>query len=239
MSGHSKWNNIKATKEKTDAQRAKAFTKIGKEIMVAIKIGGVDPTANPRLKLAIQKAKAVNMPNDKINAYLKKNAEQDTSNYYDLTYEGYGVGGVAVVVKCLTDNKNRTSSDVRFIFDKFGGSLGSNGCVSYLFDHKGIITIEKNTDFDVEKAVDIAIENDVIDFEDGDVFAVITTPSTLDNVTEQYKNNNFVILSSVSEMVPQNYIKLDDDKRVTFEKMLDKFDDCDDVQEVYHNLEED
>lgn len=238
MSGHSRWSNIKRTKEKSDEQKAKIFTKIGREIMVAVKMSGSDPNANTRLKLAIQKAKQVNMPTDKINNIIKRNEAQDNKVYYDLDYEGYGVGGVAVIVRTLTDNKNRTSSDVRCAFDKFGGSLGSTGCVSYLFDSKGVIVIEKNEKFNSDNAIDFAIGLDVLDFEDDDVFTVFTTPSTLDKVVDEFKTVGYNVLSADTQMIPQNYVKLDADKLETFEKMIEKFEDNDDVQEVYHNLDE-
>ena len=174
MSGHSKWNNIKGRKEKSDAERSKIFTKVGREIMVAVKEGGANIDSNSKLKMAIAKARQYNMPNDRINNIIKKNSEVDNSNFVEQTYEGYGVGGVAVVVKCFTDNKNRTSSDVRYAFDKYGGSLGSSGCVSYMFDNKGVIVVEKNEKFNADAAMELAINMNAIDCEDDDVFTIYT-----------------------------------------------------------------
>lgn len=238
MSGHSKWNNIKGRKEKSDAQRAKMFTMLGRQIMVAM-AGGSDPDSNPSLKNAIQKAKQNNMPNDKIKALLDK-SNKDTSNYTESTYEGYGVGGVAVVVKCLTDNKNRTISDVRHAFDKFGGSLGATGSVTYMFENKGVVVLEKTADFDADKAMELALEVEALDCEDDEVFTVYTEPtaSEVNRVGGAFSEAGYTVLSSEVEMIPQNYIALDDHQRETFEKMLAKLDESDDVQEVIHNLEE-
>lgn len=239
MSGHSKWNNIKGRKEKSDAQRAKIFTMLGRQIMVAMATG-TDPDSNPSLKNAIQKAKQNNMPNDKIKALLDKKSNQDMSNYSEVTYEGYGVGGVAVVVKCLTDNKNRTISDVRYAFDKFGGSLGANGCVSYLFDNKGVVVVEKTDNFDSDKAMELALELEALDCEEDEAFTVFTEPtaSEVNRISEAFTNAGYSVLSAEVEMIPQNYVALDENKRSTFEKMLAKLDESDDVQEVIHNLEE-
>ncbi|MBE7076730.1 MAG: YebC/PmpR family DNA-binding transcriptional regulator [Clostridiales bacterium] len=240
MSGHSKWNNIKGRKEKSDAERSKMFTKIGREIMVAVKEGGANVETNNKLKMAISKARQYNMPNDKINGIIKKNSETDNSNYVEQTYEGYGVGGVAVVVKCFTDNKNRTSSDVRYAFDKFGGSLGGSGCVSYMFDDKGVIVVEKNEKFDSDSAMEIAITMDAIDCEDDEVFTIYCEPSA-DKVTSmvsEFENAGYTILSSGVEAIPQNYTALNDAQKETFNKMIDKLNESDDVIDVIHNLEE-
>lgn len=239
MSGHSKWNNIKGRKEKSDAQRAKMFTMLGRQIMVAM-ASGSDPDSNPSLKNAIQKAKQNNMPNDKIKALLDK-SNKDTSNYTESTYEGYGVGGVAVVVKCLTDNKNRTISDVRHAFDKFGGSLGATGSVTYMFENKGVVVLEKTADFDADKAMELALEVEALDCEDDEVFTVYTEPtaSEVNRVGGAFTDAGYTVLSSEVEMIPQNYIALDEHQRETFEKMLAKLDESDDVQEVIHNLQED
>ncbi len=238
MSGHSKWNNIKGRKEKSDAQRAKMFTMLGRQIMVAM-AGGSDPESNPSLKNAIQKAKQNNMPNDKIKALLDK-SNKDTSNYTESTYEGYGVGGVAVVVKCLTDNKNRTISDVRHAFDKFGGSLGATGCVSYLFDNKGVVVVEKTASFDSDKAMEMALELEALDCEEDEVFTVYCEPtaSEVERLSSAFTEAGYTVLSAEVEMIPQNYIALDVHQRETFEKMLAKLDESDDVQEVIHNLED-
>jgi YebC/PmpR family DNA-binding regulatory protein len=238
MSGHSKWNNIKGRKEKSDAQRAKIFTMLGRQIMVAM-ASGSDPDSNPSLKNAIQKAKQNNMPNDKIKALLEKN-NKDTSNYTESVYEGYGVGGVAVVVKCLTDNKNRTISDVRHAFDKFGGSLGATGSVTYMFENKGVVVLEKTADFDADKAMELALEVEALDCEDDEVFTVYTEPtaSEVNRIGGVFADAGYTVLSSEVEMIPQNYVTLNEHQRETFEKMLAKLDESDDVQEVIHNLEE-
>lgn len=240
MSGHSKWNNIKGRKEKSDAERSKVFTKIGREIMVAVKEGGPNIDSNSKLKMAIAKARQYNMPNDRINGIIKKNSEIDNSNFVEQTYEGYGVGGVAVVVKCYTDNKNRTSSDVRYAFDKFGGSLGSTGCVSYLFDNRGVVVVEKNDKFDGDSAMELAINMNAVDCEDDEVFTVYAEPSAsaVNDLVKAFEDAGYTILSSGVEMIPQNYVALDEHKRETFDKMIDKLNESDDVIDVVHNLEE-
>lgn len=240
MSGHSKWNNIKGRKEKSDAERSKIFTKIGREIMVAVKEGGANIDSNSKLKMAIAKARQYNMPNDRINGIIKKNSEVDNSNFVEQTYEGYGVGGVAVVVKCFTDNKNRTSSDIKYAFDKYGGSLGSSGCVSYLFTSRGEIVIEKGENFDSDKAMELAINLDAVDCIDEEVFTVITEPnaSSVNEVVTAFESEGYTILSSGVEMVASNYIKLSDSQRETFNKMIDKLNESDDVIDIIHNLEE-
>ena len=241
MSGHSKWNNIKQRKGKSDAERSKIFTKLGREIMVAVKEGGPNVESNSKLKMAIAKARQFNMPNDRINGVIKKNSEVDNTNYVEQVYEGYGIGGVAVVVKCFTDNKNRTSSDVRYAFDKYGGSLGSTGCVSYMFDNKGVVVVEKTDSFDSDKAMELAINLNVMDCEDDEVFTVYTEPtaSEVNRVGGAFSDAGYTVLSSEVEMIPQNYVTLNEHQRETFEKMLAKLDESDDVQEVIHNLEED
>ncbi len=240
MSGHSKWNNIKGRKEKSDAERSKIFTKVGREIMVAVKEGGPNIDSNSKLKMAIAKARQYNMPNDRINNIIKKNSEVDNSNFVEQTYEGYGIGGVAVVVKCFTDNKNRTSSDVRYAFDKFGGSLGSSGCVSYLFDNKGEVVVEKNDKFDSDSAMELAINENATDCKEDEVFTIYTEPSAnaVNNMVSAFENAGYTILSSGVEMIPQNYVSLDEHKRETFDKMIDKLNESDDVIDVIHNLEE-
>lgn len=240
MSGHSKWNNIKGRKEKSDAERSRIFTKLGREIMVAVKEGGTNLESNSKLKMAIAKARQFNMPNDRINGIIKKNSEVDNSNFIEQTYEGYGVGGVAVVVKCFTDNKNRTSSDVRYAFDKFGGSLGSTGCVSYMFDNKGVIVVEKNSDFDSDKAMELAINLNAVDCEDDEVFTVYSEPSAsaVNEMVTAFENEGYTILSSGVEMIPQNYTTLNEHQKETFNKMIDKLNDSDDVIDVIHNLED-
>ena len=239
MSGHSKWNNIKGRKEKSDAQRAKIFTMMGRQIMVAM-ASGTDPNSNPSLKNAIQKAKANNMPNDKIKAILDRGNNQDMSKFSEITYEGYGVGGVAVIVNCLTDNKNRTSSDVRYAFDKFNGSLGASGCVSYMFENRGLIAIEKTDDFDSDKAMELALDLNALDCEDDEVFTVIVEPNmdAVELTANAFAEKGYKVLSSGVELVPQNYVELSDSQKETFYKMIDKLEESDDVQEVIHNLAE-
>ena len=240
MSGHSKWNNIKGRKEKSDAERSKIFTKIGREIMVAVKEGGSNVDSNSKLKMAIAKARQYNMPNDKVNSIIKKNSEVDNSNFVEQTYEGYGVGGVAVVVKCFTDNKNRTSSDVRYAFDKFGGSLGATGCVSYMFDTKGVVVVEKGDNFDSDAAMELAIMQEAIDCEDDEVFTIYleATATKVNEVVSAFEDAGYVILSSGVEMIPSNYANLNEHQLETFNKMLDKLNESDDVIDVIHNLEE-
>ena len=240
MSGHSKWNNIKARKGKSDAERSKIFTKIGREILVAVKEGGANVESNSKLKMAIAKARQYNMPNDRINSVIKKNSEVDMSNFVEQTYEGYGVGGVAVIVKCLTDNNNRTSSDIRYAFDKYGGSLGTSGCVSYMFDNKGVIVVEKGDNFDSDKAMELAITLNAVDCEDEEVFTITTEPNanSVNEIVAGFEGEGYTILSSGVEMVPQNYITLNEKQLESFNKMLDKLNESDDVIDVIHNLEE-
>ena len=236
MSGHSKWQNIRRTKEKTDAQKGKIFTKLGREIAVAVKSGGADPTTNNKLKDIIAKAKSSNMPNDSINRAIKKaSGDLDNINYSEITYEGYGVGGVAVIVQCLTDNKNRTAGDVRHSFDKYGGSLGSDGCVSYLFSEKSVVVIDKNG-ADMDKLYDDALSVDVDDIEElDDCFEVTGKPENLSEIKNHLESCGYNILSAENQLIPSNYVELDENKKSSFEKMIEKLEDNDDVQEIYHN----
>ena len=238
MSGHSKWNNIKRTKEKSDAQRGKIFTKIGREIAVIVKQGGSDPNVNTKLKDVIQKAKQNNMPNDSIERSIKKAAgELSGVNYEPMTYEGYGAGGSAVIVECLTDNKNRTAGDVRHAFDKHGGSLGSTGCVSYLFKRKGQIIIEKTINTDLDTVMMDSLDCGADDIVEGDdVIEVFTTPESLNEVKTLMEQKGYSFLSCEVALLPDNYIDLDEQKLTQFQKMLDTLNDLDDVQEVYHNV---
>ncbi len=237
MSGHSKWHNIQATKNKVDAVRGKIFTKIGREIAVAVKMGGADPNNNASLRAVIAKAKQNNMPNDNITRSIKKaSGELGNVNYEEITYEGYGVGGSALIVKCLTDNKNRTAGDVRHAFDKHGGSLGAVGCVSYLFDNKGVMIFE-NKDIDEEKLIDMCLEAEAEDvINDGDVFQIITAPSDFNKVKEALEGQGLNFVSAEVTMIPQNTIDLPENQLPTFEKLLDTLEDLDDVQDVYHNV---
>ncbi len=237
MSGHSKWHNIKNAKEKSDAQKGKIFTKIGREIAVAVKAGGADPDTNGKLKDLILKAKQNNMPNDTIARSIKKaSGELGNINYEDCSYEGYGVGGSAVIVKCLTDNKNRTAGDVRHAFDKFGGSLGALGCVQFMFDRKGVLVLDKGnlTEDDV---LMMALEADAEDVKDeGDVFEIITAPEKLADVKIKLEKDGLSFISSEVEFIPQNCVDLDEKQLDTFQKMVDKLEESDDVQEVIHNV---
>ena len=237
MSGHSKWHNIQATKNKVDAARGKIFTKIGREIAVAVKMGGADPNNNASLRAVIAKAKQNNMPNDNITRSIKKaSGELGNVNYEEITYEGYGVGGSALIVKCLTDNKNRTAGDVRHAFDKHGGSLGAVGCVGYLFDTKGVLILE-NKGIDEEKLIDMCLEAEAEDvINDGDVFQIITSPSDFAKVKEALEGQGLNFISAEVTMIPQSTIDLSESQFPTFEKLLDTLEDLDDVQDVYHNV---
>ena len=238
MSGHSKWHNIQAKKGKTDAQRGKIFTKIGREIAVAVKMGGADPNTNSKLRDMIAKAKQNNMPNDSIQRSIKKaSGELGSVNYEEKTYEGYGAGGSAVIVRCLTDNINRTGGDVRHAFDKHSGNLGATGCVSYMFNQKGIIVLEKNIDTDVDEVMMTALDFGALDVvEEDDCITVETEPNDVTTVAEQLEGAGLKVLSSESTLVPDNYVDLDEKQLASFQKMLDLLEDNDDVQEVIHNV---
>jgi len=234
MAGHSKWNNIKRTKGKTDAARAKVFTKIGREIAVAVKLGGSDINANSRLRDAVAKAKAANMPNDNISRGIKKAAgELGSINYEAIAYEGYAVDGIAVIVETLTDNKNRTAADVRHAFDKFGAGLGATGCVSYMFDYKGVILIEKDKlseDEVLEKVLDIGASDFVAyDAE----YEIQCEQQNYQQVYQGIEKLGYKIISAELAYISKSQVPLKD--TVKFEKMLDAFDENDDVQNVWHN----
>ena len=235
MSGHSKWHNIQAKKGKTDAARGKIFTKIGREIAVCVKQGGSDPNVNSKLKDIIAKAKQNNMPSDNIERSIKKAAgELGGVNYEAITYEGYGVGGSAVIVECLTDNKNRTAGDVRHSFDKHGGSLGSNGCVSYLFKRKGIVVVVDVKD--AEALMLDAIELGAVDIqEDEDSVEIITEANEDGKMREELEKKGYNVVSSETALVPDLYVDLSEDQQAKFQRMIDALEDLDDVQEVYHN----
>lgn len=236
MSGHSKWHNIQAKKGKTDAARGKVFTKIGREIAVCVKAGGPDPNVNSKLKDIIAKAKQNNMPSDNIERSIKKaSGELSGVNYEATTYEGYGVGGSAVIVECLTDNKNRTAGDVRHAFDKHGGSLGSTNCVSYLFKRKGIVVV---TDFsDIDTLMLDAIEEGAVDvIEDEDAVEIITEPNQDGKMREALEKRGYNVVSSETALVPDLYVDLDKEQEGKFQRMIDALEDLDDVQEVYHNV---
>ncbi|MBQ8868428.1 MAG: YebC/PmpR family DNA-binding transcriptional regulator [Oscillospiraceae bacterium] len=237
MSGHSKWNNIKRKKEKTDAQKAKVFTKIGREIAVAVKEGGADPNSNSKLRELIAKAKANNVPNDNIDRVIKKAGSNDGKDYETVVYEGYGPSGIAVIAECLTDNRNRTAADMRHYFDKFGGNMGQSGCVSYLFSDAGIIVIENNG-LDEDEVMEACVEAGAGDFDFQDEAVEITTePSELSAVRDALAQK-YTILSAEVEKVPSTYVRLDDEeiaKKMSL--MLEHMEDNDDVQQVWHNWE--
>ena len=241
MSGHSKWNNIKRKKEKADGAKAKIFTKIGRELAVAVKEGGsADPAANSRLRDAIAKAKAANVPNDNIDRIIKKAAgEGNNDNFENVTYEGYGPSGVAVIVEALTDNRNRTAADVRHAFDKFGGNLGTTGCVSFMFNKKGVIAIEREG-LDEDTVMMDALDCGAADFEpEEDCFTIYTEPDDCGKVASALEGKGYVFASAQVEMVPQNYVKLTDAGDIkNMEKLIDALEDNDDVQNVYHNWEQ-
>ncbi len=242
MSGHSKWHNIQKTKGAQDAKRAQAFTKIAREMIVAVKEGGGsgDPNNNSRLAAVIAKAKAANMPNDNIRRTIEKAlGAGDTSNFESVTYEGYGPCGVAVIVECMTDNRNRTASEVRHYFDKYGGNLGTSNCVSWSFDKKGVVVIDnEDMELDEDEVMMEALDAGADDFEaDGQVFTVYTLPDDVAAVSEKLAEK-YHLLSAQVEMVPQTYITLtNEDDIKNMRKMLDMFDDNDDVQNVWHNWE--
>lgn len=241
MSGHSKWANIKHKKEKTDAQKGKIFTKLGREIAIVVKQGGADPEANSKLKDVIAKAKAANMPNDTIARSIKKAAgEVDATDYEEIVYEGYGPGGVAVIVEAMTDNRNRTAGDVRHYFDKFGGNLGTSGCVAFMFDKKGVILIEKTDSIDEDELMLQAIEAGAQDFgSEEEYFEILTDPNDFSKVREELENEGYEFMSAEVEMVPQTRTKLTDPKQIEFmDKLVEHLEDLDDVQNVYHNWEQ-
>ena len=242
MSGHSKWSNIKHKKEKSDGQKAKIFTKMGREIAVAVKLGGPDPDANSRLKDIIAKAKSMNVPNDNIERSIKKAAgDGDTTNYEDIVYEGYGPSGVAVIVETLTDNRNRTASDVRHYFDKFGGNLGQMGCVSFMFDKKGVIIIDnEESELDEEEVMMDALDAGAADFVAEDTyFEVQTDPNDFSAVRTALEEKGYTFASAPVENVPQTTVKLEKEEDIiNMNKLIDALEDNDDVQNIYHNWEE-
>lgn len=239
MSGHSKWANIKNKKGAADAKRANVFTKIGREIAVAVKAGGPDPNTNAKLANVIAKAKAANMPNDNIERGIKKaSGALDAVNYEENVYEGYAPGGVAVIVKTLTDNKNRTASEIRHHFDKCGGNLGTSGCVSYMFDSKGVIVVETELSEDdvMMLALDAGAEDVIPD--EGGVFEIYTAPNDLDAVAKAIEADKSVkVLSAEQDMIPSNTVKLDEATEAKVKRLLDMLEESDDVQDVYHNAE--
>ncbi len=240
MSGHSKWNNIKNKKAKTDAQKGKIFTKIGKEIAIAVRDGGADPNGNSKLRDLIAKAKAANVPNDNIDRAIKKASSADAVDYEEITYEGYGPSGVAVIVTAATDNRNRTAGDVRHTFDKYGGNMGTSGCVSFMFTDKGIIVIEKeDADIDEDALMEASLEAGAEDFAaDGDVYEIYTEPSDLGAVREALEAAGYTVASAELDKVPQSYVTLDNpDDIKNMNLLIEHLEDNDDVQDIFHNWE--
>lgn len=238
MSGHSKWKNIMHKKEKTDAQRASVFTKVGKEIAVAVKAGGSDPVSNSKLRDLISKAKSLNVPNDNIDRIIKKASGADGAVYEEISYEGYGPSGVAVIVEAATDNRNRTAAEVRHFFDKFGGNLGQSGCVGYLFTEKGIIIIDNSEGgVDEDKLMEDALESGAEDFAaDGDIFEITTEPSDLEAVRDELEAKGYAIASCEKDKIPSNYVDLtDEDDIKKMNALLEHLEENDDVVNIYHN----
>ena len=239
MSGHSKWHNIQNKKGKADAKRGKIFTKIGRELMIAVKNGGPDPDNNPKLRDAIAKAKAANMPNDTVQRSIKKaSGELSAVDYERIVYEGYGPSGVAVIVDTLTDNKNRSAGNVRSAFTKGGGNMGTTGCVGFMFQEKGEIVIEKG-DLDEEELMMMALDAGAEDFnsDEEEVFIITTSPEDFGTVREALEVEGLEFLEAGVKMIPDTYTEIDEEAAKKFQKMLDLLEDDDDVQEVYHNAE--
>ena len=244
MSGHSKWHNIQKTKGAADAKRAQAFTKIAREMIVAVKEGGSgDPANNSRLATVIAKARAANMPNDNIKRTIEKAlGAGDTANYESITYEGYGPCGVAVIVETMTDNRNRTASDMRHYFDKYGGNLGASGCVAWSFDQKGVLVIDnEDGDYEEDTVMEAALEAGASDFEaEEECFTIYTEPDDFNDVVAALNGQGYSFVSAQVEMVPQNYSKLENEEDIkNMQKLLHMLDDDDDVQNVWHNWEQD
>ncbi len=240
MSGHSKWHNIQAKKGKADAARGKIFTKIGREIAIAVREGGANPESNGKLRDVIAKAKANNMPNDNIQRSIKKAAGEGSGlTYEEITYEGYAPGGVAIICNIVTDNRNRTSADVRHIFDKNGGSLGTPGSVSYMFDNKGEIVVEREPGMDEDEIMMMALDAGAEDVKvSDDVFEIYTAPNDFSAVREALEQQGLSFLSADKKMIPQNYVTITDEDTINkINKLLDMLDDNDDVADVYHNAD--
>ncbi|MBN1776842.1 MAG: YebC/PmpR family DNA-binding transcriptional regulator [Clostridiales bacterium] len=239
MSGHSKWANIQHKKGKTDAVRGKVFTKIGREIAIAVRDGGSDPASNSKLRDVIAKAKANNMPNDNIDRSIKKAAgELGNVEYFEITYEGYAPGGVAVIVECISDNRNRTASDVRHCFSKNDGTLGVTGSVGFLFDKKGVLILERTDGTDEDEVMMAALEagaEDVV--ADDEVFEITTDPAAFSAVREELENGGMEFASAELQMIPQNYVTPDTENAEKIQKLLEMLDDNDDVNNVWHNAE--
>ncbi|MCQ2446686.1 MAG: YebC/PmpR family DNA-binding transcriptional regulator [Clostridia bacterium] len=241
MSGHSKWNNIKRKKEGTDAKRAQVFTRIGREMAVAIKEGGADPVANSKLKDVIAKAKANNVPNDNIQRMLSKYTSEGGGNFESVTYEGYGPEGVAVIVEAATDNRNRTASDIRHYFDKYGGNLGAQNSVSWQFERKGVLVIDRaELEDEEDDMMMIAVDAGAEDFEASEeTFEITTDVDSLGEVRENLEKQGYRFIVAEEQMIATNTVKIaDPDNAAKFQKFLDMLDECDDVQNVWHNWDE-
>ncbi|NLM27241.1 MAG: YebC/PmpR family DNA-binding transcriptional regulator [Clostridiaceae bacterium] len=241
MAGHSKWANIKHKKEKADAQRGKIFTKLGREIAVAVRMGGPDPNSNSRLKDIIAKAKANNVPNENIMRSINRaSGNIDNDNYEEIVYEGYGPGGVAVIVETLTDNRNRTAGDIRHIFDKYGGNLGTSGCVSFMFDKKGQIIIEKKQEINEDDLIMAALEAGALDVvTEDEYYEIITDPGDFSKVADSLEKEGYTFESAEIAMIPQTTTVIDDEQKAAdMEKLIDKLEEHDDVQNTYHNWEQ-
>ena len=236
MSGHSKWHNIAAKKGKADAARGKIFTKLGRELLIAVKEGGPEPAGNSKLKAVIAKCKAANMPNDTINNAIKK-ASPSNENYEEIVYEGYGPHGVAVIVNASTDNKNRTAADVRHVFDKAGGNLGTSGCVSYMFNKKGVIVIDKTkTNLSEDELMLLALDNGAEDFNvEEECYEITTEPSDFTAVREALEKEGLEFVEAEVQMIPTTYIALDEKASERMQRLIDNLEDLDDVMDVYHN----
>ena len=240
MSGHSKWHNIQAKKGKADAAKGKIFTKLGREILIAVKAGGPDPTSNSKLKDVIAKCKANNMPNDTITNSIKKaSGEGSDKEYEEITYEGYGPNGIALIVEASTDNRNRTAADVRHIFDKSGGNLGTTGCVSYLFNKKGVIVIDRTTtNMSEDDMMMLALDSGAEDFSaDEECYEITTDPAEFSKVREALENQGLEFVEAEVQMVPTTTVTVPDDAVEKVERLIDNLNDLDDVMNVYHNAE--
>lgn len=239
MSGHSKWANIKHKKGKADALRGKITTKISREITIAVRMGGADPTGNMKLKLALSKAKANNVPKDNIQRAIQKGAGAlEGQSFEEITYEGYGPAGVAMMVSCLTDNRNRTAADVRHVFSKYGGNLGATGCVGYMFQQKGVFAVSKETGVEEDDLMMVALEagaEDIKNEEEG--FEIVTTPDTFDDVEKALADAGIEVEMAEITMIPDTMAELSAEDAERVQKMLDVLEDLDDVQDVYHNAD--
>ena len=239
MSGHSKWNNIKNKKAKTDAQKGKIFTKIGKEIAIAVRDGGPDPSSNSKLRDLIEKAKANNVPNDNIDRAIKKASGADAVAYEEITYEGYGPSGVAVIVTTATDNRNRTAGEVRHFFDKYGGNMGTSGCVAFMFTDKGVILIEKDDAIDEDALMEAALESGAEDFSsDDEVYEIYTESGDLSAVKEALVEAGYTIASAELDKIPSSYVTLESEEDIkNMNLLIEHLEDNDDVQDIFHNWE--